>query len=119
MTISFEGRTMAEIQAEMEAFLHGDGAIHCKATPEQAAELIKAWDEAKYEPVKVVPPFDMPEQAYTAADIRKAFGDLARKGVSRDEIRSAMTSISGASSVSDIPEEKFPAMMAWCKEHGA
>ena len=95
MILSFEGRTMSEIADEMRAFLRGE--------PPAPAE----------------PPFvaDPPKKSqYTVADVRTEMGELAKAGVARDVIREAMKSLCGADRVSEIPEDKYDAIMHWCAE---
>lgn len=100
MILSFEGRTMSEIADEVRAFLHGEPP---------AAE----------EPAPAEPPFvaDPPKKSqYTVADVRTEMGELAKAGVARDVIREAMKSLCGADRVSEIPEDKYDAIMHWCAE---
>lgn len=100
MILSFEGRTMSEIADEVRAFLRGEPP---------AAE----------EPAPVEPPFvaDPPKKSqYTVADVRTEMGELAKAGVARDVIREAMKSLCGADRVSEIPEDKYDAIMHWCAE---
>ena len=100
MILSFEGRTMSEIADEVRAFLRGEPP---------AAE----------EPAPAEPPFvaDPPKKSqYTVADVRTEMGELAKAGVARDVIRDAMKSLCGADRVSEIPEDKYDAIMHWCAE---
>lgn len=107
MILSFEGRTMSEIEDEVRAFLRGEPAG--TAEPPAPAEPEQPAPEPPFAP-------DPPKQAesrWTAADVRQALAALAKTGVPRDEIREAMKRICGADRVSDIPTERYEAIMSW------
>lgn len=107
MILSFEGRTMSEIEDEVRAFLRGEPAG--TAEPPAPAESEQPESEPPFVP-------DAPKQAesrYTVADVRQTLAALARTGVPRDEIREAMKRICGADRVSDIPTERYEAIMSW------
>ena len=105
MILSFEGRTMAEIEDEVRAFLRSETAE--AAVPPAPAE------QPAPEPPFVPDPPKPSESRYTAADVRQALAALAKTGVPRDEIREAMKRICGADRVSDIPTERYEAIMSW------
>lgn len=111
MILSFEGRTMSEIADEVRAFLRGE-----PPAAEEPAQRV-ACEAAK--PAPAEPPFaaDPPKKSqYTVADVRTEMGELAKAGVARDVIREAMKSLCGADRVSEIPEDKYDAIMHWCAE---
>lgn len=111
MILSFEGRTMSEIADEVRAFLRGEPPAAEEPAPRVACEVAK--------PAPVEPPFvaDPPKKSqYTVADVRTEMGELAKAGVARDVIREAMKSLCGADRVSEIPEDKYDAIMHWCAE---
>lgn len=105
MILSFEGRTMSEIADEVRAFLRGE-----PPAAEEPAQRV-AYEAAK--PAPVEPP---KKSQYTVADVRTEMGELAKAGVARDVIREAMKSLCGADRVSEIPEDKYDAIMHWCAE---
>lgn len=110
MILSFEGRTMSEIADEVRAFLRGESP----AAEEPARHV--AHEAAK--PAPTEPPFvaDPPKKSqYTVADVRTEMGELAKAGVARDVIREAMKRLCGADRVSEIPEDKYDAIMRWCE----
>lgn len=111
MILSFEGRTMSEIEDEVRAFLRGEPPAAEEPAQHVACEAAK--------PAPVEPPFvaDPPKKSqYTVADVRTEMGELAKAGVARDVIREAMKSLCGADRVSEIPEDKYDAIMRWCTE---
>lgn len=105
MILSFEGRTMSEIADEVRAFLRGEPPAAEEPAPRVACEAAKP---APAEPPK--------KSQYTVADVRTEMGELAKAGVARDVIREAMKSLCGADRVSEIPEDKYDAIMHWCAE---
>ena len=80
---------MSEIEKQVRDFLNGE------TTTETAP----------------VPADTKVESKYSQADVRAAMGALAKKGISRDEIRAAMKRVTGAERVSEIPDDKLEAMM--------
>ena len=111
MILSFEGRTMSEIADEVRAFLRGEPPAAEEPATRVTCEAAK--------PAPVEPPFaaDPPKKSqYTVADVRTELGELAKAGVARDVIREAMKSLCGADRVSEIPEDKYDAIMHWCAE---
>lgn len=101
MIISFEGKTLTEVQQEIRAFLG-------------VQEAPKEEENAPWEAPKVV---EAPktEQKYTAADVRNAFSKASAK-VSRDDIRHALKDIAGAESVSAVQPEFYPALIQWAEK---
>lgn len=111
MILSFEGRTMSEIADEVRAFLRGEPPAAEEPAQHVACEAAK--------PAPAEPPFvaNPPKKSqYTVADVRTEMGELAKAGVARDVIREAMKSLCGADRVSEIPEDKYDAIMHWCAE---
>lgn len=111
MILSFEGRTMSEIADEMRAFLRGEPPAAEEPETRVACETAK--------PAPVEPPFvaDPPKKSrYTVTDVRTELGELSKAGVARDVIRAAMKSLCGSDRVSEIPEDKYDAIMDWCAE---
>lgn len=101
---------MSEIEDEVRAFLRGEPAK--AAEPPAPAEPEQPESEPPFVPDAPKPA----ESRYTVADVRQTLGNLARSGVPRDEIREAMKRICGADRVSEIPTERYEAIMAWCDD---
>ena len=99
---------MSEIEDEVRAFLRGEPAK--AAEPPAPAEPEQPESEPPFVPDAPKPA----ESRYTVADVRQTLGNLARSGVPRDEIREAMKRLCGADRVSEIPVERYEAIMAWC-----